>query len=127
MQDRLSPEFIRPWARFYGSGGVSEEWATLDTGSFFTLIPWAMAEDLGYHPAAARTHVQVATASGIVRAPLIRLDAVAAAGWRVTDVEAICLDLPPQARRRCLLGFSFLQHFDIDLHLKSAHFELRDP
>ncbi len=55
------------------------------------------------------------------------IDAIEIAGHRISDVEAIGLNLPRAIGFRCLLGLSALRHFDLDLHLKSGHLELRDP
>ncbi|MBI2887816.1 MAG: retroviral-like aspartic protease family protein [Chloroflexi bacterium] len=101
--------------------------AALDTGASYTLVPWDVAEQLGYEPALSLRRVRVATASGVETAPLLTLEAVEVAGYRIPGVDVLCHDLPPETQVSCLLGLNFLRHFDIDLHLKSGRLELRDP
>ena len=48
----------------------------LDTGATYTMIPWYIAEELGYNPAASKDFVSVTAASGTIEAPLITIDCV---------------------------------------------------
>ncbi len=99
----------------------------LDTGATCVMVPWAVAEALGYDPALSRRRTNIATASSVEVAPVITIKKVRALGVEVEDVEAVCHDLPPGARVRGLLGLSFLRHCDIDLHFKRGVVEARDP
>ena len=42
-----------------------------DTGATYNLIPWDVAESLGYEPAFSKKKVNITTASGIEKSPLI--------------------------------------------------------
>ena len=97
----------------------------LDTGSTFITLPTSIAEGLGYDTANPIETVVTTTASGSVRAPIVRLASVSALGAELTDVPAMCLDLPAQAHFQGLLGLSFLRHFDVDLHFRSGRIAFR--
>jgi len=98
----------------------------LDTGSTYTIIPWNVAEILGYDPASERRRVKLTTASGTERAPLLTLRRLRALGLEVENVEIVCHDLPPESAVDGLLGLSFLKYFDINLHFKRHSLELVD-
>ena len=78
----------------------------LDTGSTYVLIPWHIAEALGYDPAVSRRRVNLVTASTAEVAPLITLRAIKALGVEARGVEVVCHDLPPGSRAEGLLGLS---------------------
>jgi predicted aspartyl protease len=98
----------------------------LDTGSTYMMIPWVVAEVLGYDPAVSGREITRATASSVEVVPLITLKVVSALGVEATDVLAACHDLPPASRVRGLLGLSFLRNFDIDLHFRRGLLEARN-
>lgn len=99
----------------------------LDTGATYTMIPWRVAEALGYDPGVARRRVVLTTPSGLEVAPLITLRGVKALGYEASQVEVVCHDLPVESGVQGLLGLSFLRHLNLDLHLKSGQLEARDP
>jgi len=45
----------------------------LDTGATYTMIPLEIAEALGFEPAMSKRKVDVITASGVEKAPLVIL------------------------------------------------------
>ncbi len=97
----------------------------LDTGATHVMVPWVVAEALGYDHAVSRRRVNLSTASSVEVAPLVTLEEVGALGVRAREVEAVCHDLPPGSRVQGLLGLSFLRHFDIDLHFRRGLLEAR--
>ena len=113
------------WTRIDGPDGSTRLPMLLDTGATYVTVPSSAARDLGYDVEHPRETVSTTTASGIVRAPLFKLNAVEALGMEARDVTAICLDLPSQANFSGLLGMSFLRNFDIDLHLRSGTLRFR--
>jgi len=100
----------------------------VDTGATYTMIPWDVAEVLGYDPASVRRRVKLTTASGTERAPLLILKRLRALGFEVENIDIVCChDLPPESAVDGLLGLSFLKYFDINLHFKRHSLELVDP
>lgn len=84
------------------------------------MIPWDVAEILGYDPARFRERVKLTTASGTEKAPLISVNKVRAMEFEVEDVAVVCHDLPPESAVDGLLGLAFLKHFNTDLPLKNG-------
>ena len=108
----------------FGPAGKCRVEMALDTGATYTMIPWDVAERLGYRPGTSATRVAITTASTIEKAPLITLERV-----RVLDVEAqkvmvVVHDLPPKSRVDGLLGLSFLSNFNIHLLLRDGLLEI---
>ncbi len=99
----------------------------LDTGATYMMIPWEVAESIGYDPAVSRRRIRLTTASSVEVAPLITLRLVKALGNEISSVDTACHDLPSGSRVQGLLGLSFLKHLDIDLHFKRGILEARDP
>ena len=91
------------------------------------IIPWKIAEALGYRPEAARRRVEIITVSGVEQAPLITLNAVSVLGEQARNVEVIVHDLPPRSFVDGLLGLSFLKHFRLTLSLQEEFIELATP
>ena len=125
MTFRNSSTSLTLWVRIDGTEGTATLLMLLDTGATFVAIPTYVAERLGYDIREPNETVATTTASGIARAPLVRLDAVETLGVELGDVAAICLDLPRSAQFRGLLGLSFLRNFDVDLHFKSGRIAFR--
>ena len=99
----------------------------MDTGATYLMVPWHVAEVLGYAPAKVRKKISITTASGTEIAPLLALKKVKALGKAVGNVPAICHDLPPQSPVDGLLGLSFLKWFDVDLHFRMRRLEFKGP
>lgn len=57
----------------------------LDTGATYVMVPWVVAEALGYDPAVSRRRVNLSTASSVEVA--VTLEEVGALGVRARDVE----------------------------------------
>lgn len=62
----------------------------LDTGATYTMIPWQAAIALGLKPEIAEERIEILTASGTVRVPLVRLASLSVSGKRFKDVQARC-------------------------------------
>ena len=97
----------------------------LDTGASYVMIPWQIAEALGYDPAVSRRRINLTTASSLEVVPLITIRSVKVLGGEVQSVDAVCHDLPPGSRVQGLLGLSFLRHFDVDIHFRSRILRFR--
>jgi len=48
----------------------------LDTGATYTMIPWEIAEALGYKPEISKEKVTLITASGVETAPIIEVQKI---------------------------------------------------
>ncbi len=83
----------------------------LDTGATYVMIPWEIAEILGHKPHLSKKRIDMTTASGVEKVPLITLKLVSVLGKKAANVPAVVHDLPPRSCVDGLLGLSFLKHF----------------
>jgi clan AA aspartic protease (TIGR02281 family) len=90
----------------------------LDTGASLTVIPWNIAELLGFYPARIRRRMRFMTGSGMEAAPVLIVNAIEVLGIRVPRVPVLCHDLPQRSLVDGLLGLSFLKHcrLAVDFH-----------
>ena len=98
---------------------INEQVETLflvDTGATFCVLTKATADRLGLNWGPVSTIVKLNTASGIIEAPLIQVDAIEIAGAVARSVEAVVHDVPglPLAVGG-LLGLSFLNRFKVEI------------
>ena len=96
----------------------------LDTGATYTMIPWEIAQALGYHPERARRRIELMTASGMAIVPLVEVREIRALGQRVKGLEVLVHDLPPASRVEGLLGLNFLRNFKLTLDFRAGILEL---
>ena len=96
----------------------------LDTGTTYVMIPWEIAEILGYEPGLSKERISMATASGVEKVPLITLNSVKVLGKKAENVKAIIHDLPPRSYVDGLLGLSFLRNFRICLDFRKGVLEI---
>lgn len=96
----------------------------LDTGATYVLIPWDIADALGYEPAYSKQKVDITTASGTEKAPLITVKRVSVLGKEVSNVACVVHDLPETSRVDGLLGLSFLKNFKLYLDFQAGILEL---
>lgn len=96
----------------------------IDTGSTYVLIPWEIADVLGYQPELSRERIRIITASGVEKAPLINLKSISVIGKKAMDVKAVVHDLPPESYVDGLRGLSFLRRFKFCLDFKGGVLEI---
>ncbi|MEW6215870.1 MAG: retropepsin-like aspartic protease [Nitrospirota bacterium] len=96
----------------------------LDTGATYTMIPWEVAEALGYKPELSKEKVTLVTASGIETAPVIKVRKIGILGEYIEDIFAVCHDLPPKSYVVGLLGSTVLRHFRITIDYGEGSLEL---
>jgi len=124
--DRTAPVIVlKPL--LFGPAGKGRVEMALDTGATFVMIPWDVAEHLGYDPATSATRVAITTASTIEKAPLITLERIRVLDVEAKNVEVVVHDLPPKSRVDGLLGLSFLRNFNLHLLFRDGVLELRKP
>jgi len=92
----------------------------LDTGATYTMIPWYIAEELGYNPAASKEFISMTTASGTIEAPLITLDFVSILDMPVKNQQVIVHNLPESSHVDGLLGLNYLKHFKLTIDFKNG-------
>ena len=96
----------------------------LDTGATYTMIPWEIAEILGYNPGASKERIPLITASGVERAPLITLKSISVLGKGADNVQTVVHNLPEKSYVDGLLGLSFLKRFRLSLDFRAGILEL---
>ncbi|MDI6707954.1 MAG: retropepsin-like aspartic protease [Candidatus Thermoplasmatota archaeon] len=126
---RIDPEApaILVSAKLIGPSGECALEMAFDTGATYIMVPWYVAEKLGYDPAVSRERVPLMTASTMEVAPLINVESVKVLGLEVNNAKVAVHDLPPKSRVDGLLGLSFLKHFDTDIHFKKNILKIKDP
>lgn len=91
----------------------------LDTGATFTSLSGLVANRLGI--STSGSSVRLATASGVIQAPLAVLDELDIGGAVARHVPAVIHDLPNMPPSVAgLLGLSFLERFRVNLDLSSG-------
>lgn len=96
----------------------------LDTGASLTVIPWNIAEALGYDPARSPRRVQFMTGSGMEAAPVFAVEGMEVLGVRINRVPVLCHDLPQRSLVDGLLGLSFLKHCRMSVDFKGGSLSL---
>jgi len=96
----------------------------LDTGATYVMIPWEIAEILGYEPELSKERINMTTASGVEKVPLITLNSVSVLGKKAENIKAIVHDLPPRSYVDGLLGLSFLRNFKLCLDFQKGILEI---
>lgn len=104
-----------------GRNGVKKKISmALDTGATYTMIPWEMAEVLGYEPGLSKERTDMITASGVETVPLLSLESISVLGKTVKGIEVVVHNLPQRSYVDGLLGLSFLRKFNICLDFKNG-------
>ncbi len=104
--------------------GVRTLKTALDTGATYMMVPWEIAEVLGYEPELSKERINMITASGVEKVPLITLNSVSVLGKKAENVKAIVHDLPPRSYVDGLLGLSFLKNFKVCLDFREGILEI---
>lgn len=99
-----------------GEGGTKRRIrAALDTGATYTMIPWEIAEALGYRPEISKEKVTLITASGVETTPVIEVKRIIFLDQNIDNVQVVCHALPSKSYVVGLLGSSFLRHFKVTI------------
>ncbi len=98
----------------------------LDTGATTTAICEDVARELGIDPDASPQRRELATASGLVRVPVITLPSLRALTYEQVQIPVICLPLPAASRVEGLLGSDFLWRFHIFINYRKGLLVVRE-
>jgi clan AA aspartic protease (TIGR02281 family) len=96
----------------------------LDTGATYTMIPWEIAEALGCRPELSKEVTSLITASGVERAPLVKIESMKVLGKEVKNAWVICHDLPQKSYVDGLLGLSSLKSLGMRVDFSDDTLEL---
>jgi clan AA aspartic protease (TIGR02281 family) len=88
----------------------------LDTGATYLTLNPLLAQELGLDGSRTAASRDLITPAGLVRAPVVNVPSIEVLGQQATNITAVILDLPPELTVRGLLGLSFLNRFDTDIH-----------
>ena len=92
----------------------------LDTGATYTTLPLNVLEDVGYEFNTIDRRIDIMTASGKERVPIISIAAFNFLGETLTDFSVIGLNLPSHPLMNGLLGMDFLSKFGTTIDIKNA-------
>jgi clan AA aspartic protease (TIGR02281 family) len=92
----------------------------VDTGASYTTLPIKVLEDLGYVTSTAPVRVAIMTASGMGRAPYLKIAALNCLGKNLPDFSVVALDLPFNPLMSGLLGMDFLSKMGVTLDIQKA-------
>lgn len=95
--------------------GRREVLFVVDTGASYTTISTGLARELGISFGSGSPMVTIATASGIIRAPVASVESIQVGGAEARDVQVTVLDLPGALQVAGLLGNTFLSRFHVQL------------
>ena len=97
----------------------------LDTGASLTIIATDIMAQLGSDPAnPALDRQRIVTGSGVEFAPRATARSATAIGQKVTDLDVLCHDLPPESGVDGLLGLNFLRHFKLTIQFRKGIIDL---
>jgi len=97
----------------------------LDTGASYVMLPWHVAEYLGYD-ILSKKRERIVTASGTEIVPVINIDEMTVANANARNVEAVCHDMPPESSIQGLIGLSFLRNFKVLIDFKKGYLSIEN-
>ena len=98
---------------------------TLDTGASVTSIPTRIAKALGYDLSDDCEEIEIVTGSGIEKVKVVRVTKLTAIGESLNDIEVWCYDLPLDLEVAGVLGYNFLENFDINISFSSSTIDIK--
>lgn len=96
----------------------------LDTGATYTMIPWKIAQSLGFEPERVPRRVFITTASSTEEAPLITLNRIFVLGKKLENIQVVVHDLPPTSRIDGLLGLNVLRSIKAKIDFQEEVIEI---
>ncbi len=96
----------------------------LDTGATYCMMPWHIAEELGYKPALIKESIAVHTANGQIHVPILSVESILILGKHVKNCEVLIHDLPETSRVDGLIGLSFLKECKVKIDFQKGVLQL---
>ncbi len=96
----------------------------LDTGATFSMIPWNTADILGLEPELSKERIEIITASGVEKAPLVTLKSMVVLGKKIEGTGVVVHDLPPKSYVDGLLGLKSLVELKLKIDFKECILEI---
>jgi len=96
----------------------------LDTGATYTMIPWKTAEILGLEPELSKERIEIITASGVEKVPLVTLKSMVVLKKRIEKVKVVVHDLPPKSYVDGLLGVKSLVELKLKIDFSEGILEI---
>lgn len=96
----------------------------VDTGATYTMIPWKIAQSLGFEPERIGHRILITTASNTEEAPLIVLPKIFLLGKILRQVAVVVHDLPPTSRIDGLLGLNVLRKLPLRIDFQKEIIEI---
>ena len=97
----------------------------LDTGASVTSIPTYVAKALGYDLSDNCEEIEIVTGSGIKKVKVIQVSKLTAIGESRENIKVWCCDLPFDLDVLGVLGYNFLEHFDINILFSANMIEIK--
>ena len=97
----------------------------VDTGSTYTILPWEPLEKIGLDPSLTDKKVSIVTASGIVYAPMIKVDWFSCLGKSFKSFPIVVHTLPPGLSPFGLLGIDFMRLAKVRIDVFDRSISLR--
>lgn len=85
----------------------------VDTGATYTVITPMMARKLGVEITPETPRISIATANGVINAPVVTLKSIAIGGVEVRQIKVIVQNLGSDILLAGLLGMNFFQNMDL--------------
>lgn len=88
------------------------------------MIPWHVAEELGYQPSLIKNTMGVHTANGQIHVPLLSVESLMVLGKELKQCDVLIHDLPETSRVDGLIGLSFLKNCKLTIDFQKGVLKL---
>ncbi len=92
----------------------------VDTGSSYTVIRSTLLKSIGYESQQLSPSVKIATAGGIINAPVVRVSWFGCLGQQIQEFPIVAYNLPAVTYVEGLLGIDFLNRYPLMIYPQKA-------
>lgn len=96
----------------------------IDTGATYTLIPWKVAQALGFGPERVTEKINITTASSTEQAPVVTIPRLSVLKKKAKNIQAVVHDLPSTSRIDGLLGLNALRALKLKIDFSREEIEV---